>query len=109
MKTRCATLVSNTLEYAEVLEVVREAETERESEREREKEIEREMEIQSIREIRRVQTNQMTARQIEESKIGFLFTIGLWCSIKRALPQTSLLTCFSLYVKPDGPASSTQD
>ena len=30
MKTRCATLVSNTLEYAEVLEVVREAERERE-------------------------------------------------------------------------------
>ena len=26
MKTRCTTLVSNTLEYAEVLEVVREAE-----------------------------------------------------------------------------------
>ena len=61
------------------VQVVREAETERERVREREKEIEREMEIQSIREIRRVQTNQLTARQTEESKRGFLFTIGLWC------------------------------
>ena len=42
MKTRCATLVSNTLEYAEVLEVVREAETERERVRERERERDRE-------------------------------------------------------------------
>ena len=41
MKTRCATLVSNTLEYAGVLEVLREAEREREIERERERERDR--------------------------------------------------------------------